>query len=261
MDSVFSEPARLQYMLDFEAALAQAEAQCGVISPTAVPAIASKCKANLLDMATLASATALSLNPAIPLVKLLTALVAKDNAEAAGFVHWGATSQDVNDTGLVLQMRKAFDLLEADLSSLSESLIQLARKYRSTPIAGRTLMQHALPTTFGMKVAGWLDAVSRHRERMAQTRKRALVLQFGGAVGSLAAFKEKGPPVARVLASELQLELPNVPWHAHRDRVTEVATMLGLLVGTLGKIARDISLHMQTEIAEVNEPVTEGRGG
>jgi len=261
MDSVFSEPARLQYMLDFEAALAQAEAQCGVISPIAAPAIASKCKANLLDMATLAGATALSLNPAIPLVKQLTALVAKDNAEAAGFVHWGATSQDVNDTGLVLQMRKAFDLLEADLSSLSESLIQLARKYRSTPIAGRTLMQHALPTTFGMKVAGWLDAVNRHRERMAQTRKRALVLQFGGAVGSLAALKEKGLPVARVLASELQLELPNVPWHAHRERVTEVATMLGLLVGTLGKIARDISLHMQTEIAEVNEPVTEGRGG
>jgi len=122
-------------------------------------------------------------------------------------------------------------------------------------------MQHALPTTFGMKVAGWLDAVNRHRERMAQTRKRALVLQFGGAVGSLAALKEKGLPVARVLASELQLELPNVPWHAHRERVTEVATMLGLLVGTLGKIARDISLHMQTEIAEVNEPVTEGRGG
>jgi len=121
-------------------------------------------------------ATALSLNPAIPLVKQLTALVAKDNAEAAGFVHWGATSQDVNDTGLVLQMRKAFDLLEADLSSLSESLIQLARKYRSTPIAGRTLMQHALPTTFGMKVAGWLDAVSRHRERMAAVDLEGLLL-------------------------------------------------------------------------------------
>jgi 3-carboxy-cis,cis-muconate cycloisomerase len=260
MDEVFADNARLQYMLDFEAALANAQAQCGVIPRATAQAIASKCKANLLDVAALADATTLSLNPAIPLVKQLTALVAKNDAEAARFVHWGATSQDVNDTGLVLQMRKAFDILEADLESLGNSLVQLARKYRSTPIAGRTLMQHALPTTFGMKVAGWLDAMNRHRERLAQTRKRVLVLQFGGAVGTLAALKDKGLPVAQTLAGELQLELPVAPWHAHRDRIAEVAATLGLLVGTLGKIARDISLHMQTEIAEVCEPVAEGRG-
>jgi len=248
-------------MLDFEAALANAQAQCGVIPRATAQAIASKCKASLLDVAALADATTLSLNPAIPLVKQLTALVAKNDAEAARFVHWGATSQDVNDTGLVLQIRKAFDILEADLSSLRESLIQLAKKYRSTPIAGRTLMQHALPITFGMKGAGWLDAMNRHRERLAQTRKRVLVLQFGGAAGTLAALKEKGLPVAQAVASELQLELPFAPWHAHRDRVAEVAATLGLLVGTLGKIARDISLHMQTEIAEVCEPAAEGRGG
>jgi 3-carboxy-cis,cis-muconate cycloisomerase len=261
MDEVFADNTRLQCMLDFEAALTNAQAQCGVIPSATARVIASKCKANLLDADALANATALSLNPAIPLVKQLTALVAQDDAEAARFVHWGATSQDVNDTGLVLQIRKAFDILEADLSSLRESLIQLAKKYRSTPIAGRTLMQHALPITFGMKVAGWLDAMNRHRERLAQTRKRVLVLQFGGASGTLAALKEKGLPVAQAVASELQLELPFAPWHAHRDRVAEVAATLGLLVGTLGKIARDISLHMQTEIAEVCEPAAEGRGG
>jgi 3-carboxy-cis,cis-muconate cycloisomerase len=167
----------------------------------------------------------------------------------------------VNDTALVLQLRSAFDLLEGDLHSLCESLIQLAKKYRSTPIAGRTLMQHALPTTFGLKVAGWLDAVNRHRERLAQTRKRVLVVQFGGAVGTLSALGGEGLKVAEALAAELQLELPVAPWHAHRDRVAEVATTLGLCVGTLGKIARDISLHMQTEIAEVYEPTGEGRGG
>lgn len=261
MDDVFSDGVRLQRMLDFDAALAMAEARCGMMPVAAAQAIAAKCKANLLDTDALAKAAALSLNPAIPLVKQLTALVAKDDAESARFVHWGATSQDVNDTGLVLQMRQAFELLDADLDSLRGSLVQLAKKYRSTPIAGRTLMQHALPTTLGAKVAGWLDALNRHHERLAGTRKRMLVLQFGGAVGNLATLQDKGLEVAQALATELHLDLPVAPWHAHRDRVAEVATTLGLCVGTLGKIARDISLHMQTEIAEISEPSAEGRGG
>jgi len=261
MDEIFSDNARLQRMLDFEAALARAQAASGLVPPAAAEAIAAKCSANLLDAEALSKATAQALNPAIPLVKQLTALVAKENAEAARFVHWGATSQDANDTGLVLQMVQAFDVIDAGLKALCASLIQLAKKYRSTPIAGRTLMQHALPTTFGMKVAGWLDAMSRHRERLAQTRKRALVLQFGGAVGTLAALRGDGLRVAEALAKQLQLDLPVAPWHAHRDRVAEVATTLGLCAGTLGKIARDISLHMQTEIAEIFEPGGEGRGG
>jgi 3-carboxy-cis,cis-muconate cycloisomerase len=261
MDEVFSDAARLQHMLDFEAALARAEAQCGLIPAAAAAAIALKCKANLIDVDALATATAASLNPAIPLVKQLTALVAKDDAEAAEFVHWGATSQDANDTGLVLQMRRAFDLLETDLAALCKGLADLAQEHRSTPMAGRTLMQHALPTTFGVKVAGWLDAMNRHRERFAQTRKRVVVLQFGGAVGTLAALRDKGLVVAEALAADLRLELPAMPWHAQRDRVAEVATTLGLCTGTLGKIARDISLHMQTEIAEISEPAGEGRGG
>ncbi len=261
MGEVFSDAACLQRMLDFEAALARAEAGCGVIPADAAPAIASKCKAELIDASALAAATAVSLNPAIPLVKQLTALVAKDDAEAARFVHWGATSQDANDTGLVLQIRQALDILESDLAALCGGLTQLAKKHRSTPIAGRTLMQHALPTTFGVKVAGWLDAMNRHRERLAETKARVLVLQLGGAVGTLAALREKGLQVAEALATELHLGLPAMPWHTQRDRVAEVATTLGLCTGTLGKIARDISLHMQTDVAEVFEPAGEGRGG
>jgi 3-carboxy-cis,cis-muconate cycloisomerase len=261
MGEVFSDAARLQHMLDFEAALSRAEARCGVIPAASARAIASKCKVELIDAGALAAATAISANPAIPLVKQLIALVAKDNPEAARFVHWGATSQDANDTGLVLQIRKALDILEGDLKNLCTGLMRLARKYRSTPMAGRTLMQHALPTTFGVKVATWLDAMNRHRERFAETRRRVLVLQFGGAVGTLAALREKGLQVAEALAAELDLDLPTMPWHTQRDRVAEVATTLGLCTGTLGKIARDISLHMQIEIVEVFEPAGEGRGG
>jgi 3-carboxy-cis,cis-muconate cycloisomerase len=248
-------------MLDFEAALARAEAHCGVIPAAAAQAISSKCKANLIDTSALAAATAASLNPAIPLIKQVTALVGKDDPEAAQFVHWGATSQDANDTGLVLQIRKALDILDAELAILCTGLAKLAQQYRSTPITGRTLMQHALPTTFGVKVAGWLDGMNRHRERFAETRTRVLVLQFGGAVGTLAALGEKGLQVAEGLAAELRLGLPAMPWHSQRDRIAEVATTLGLCIGSLGKMARDISLHMQTEIAEVLEPAGEGRGG
>ena len=260
MSGVFADAVRIQRMLDFEAGLARAEAQCGAIPASAARAIASKCKSDLIDVVALSNATALSVNPAIPLVKQLTALVAKDDAEAARFVHWGATSQDVNDTGLVLQMRDAFDILQRDLDSLSKGLADLAQKHRSTPMAGRTLMQQAMPTTFGVKVAGWLDSITRHRERFAEVRERALVVQVGGAVGTLAALGEKGLEIMAALAAELKLGLPATPWHTQRDRVAEVASTLGLCVGTLGKIARDISLHMQTEIAEVFEPAGEGRG-
>jgi 3-carboxy-cis,cis-muconate cycloisomerase len=260
IDDVFSDGAQLQRMLDFEAALAKAEARCGVIPHKAATAIARKCRADLLDVPALAQPTKLSANPAIPLVKQLTALVADDNKEASGFVHWGATSQDVNDTGLILQVRQAWDILESDLAALAAALRELAQKHRSTIMIGRTLMQHAQPTTFGAKVSGWLDAVNRHRDRFREARKRLLVLQFGGAVGTLAALKEKGLDVAKSLAEELNLELPEMPWHTQRDRLSEAATTLGLCVGTLGKIARDISLHMQAEVAEIFESAGEGRG-
>jgi 3-carboxy-cis,cis-muconate cycloisomerase len=257
----FSSRACLQGMLNFEAALARAEARAGVIPVAAATAIAAKCKAELFDGDALAQGVALAGNVAIPMVKALTALVAQENKEAAQFVHWGATSQDAIDTGLVLQLRLALKSIEADQDRLARGLAELATRHRSTIMVGRTWMQQALPTTFGAQVAGWLDAVGRHRQRLRETARRALVLQFGGAVGTLAALNGRGTEVATSLAEELQLSLPDIPWHTHRDRIAEVATTLGLCAGTLGKIARDIALHAQTEIAEAFEPAGEGRGG
>ncbi|HKW55633.1 MAG TPA: 3-carboxy-cis,cis-muconate cycloisomerase, partial [Stellaceae bacterium] len=253
--------ARLQAMLDFEAALAAAEARVGVIPAAAATAIAGKCRAALFDAPALALAAARAGNLAIPLVKQLTALVAASDAEAARFVHWGATSQDAIDTGLVLQLRQALDPIEADLARLADALAALAAVHKETPLIGRTWLQQALPITFGLKAAGWLDAVERHRRRLAALKPRLLALQFGGAVGTLASLGERGLAVAEALAQELKLSLPALPWHGERDRVAELATTLGLLCGTLGKIARDISLMMQTELGEVLEPAGEGRGG
>jgi 3-carboxy-cis,cis-muconate cycloisomerase len=255
-----SERTCLQAMLSFESALAKAEAHAGVIPESAVQAISQQCKAPLFDIDALARATKSSGNIAIPLVKALTTQVAKYDGEAARYVHWGATSQDVIDTGLILQLRGALTCVAGDLETLAKGLAELATKYRSTIMVGRTWMQQALPTTFGAKVAGWLDAIDRNRVRLAETRKRCLVLQFGGAVGTLAALDEKADTVAASLAEELKLPLAEIPWHSNRDRVAEVATTLGLLVGTLGKIAKDISLLSQTEVAEVFEPSEPGRG-
>jgi len=260
VDNLFTDRATLQGMLDFEAALARAEARMGVIPAAASAAIGTKCRAELFDAASLAQAAARAGNVAIPLVKQLTALVAKKDKHAAHFVHWGATSQDAIDTGRVLQLRQALDLIARDLDSLAQPLGALAQKHRATLIAGRTWMQQALPTTLGVKLAGWLDAIVRHRARLAETQKRCLVVQFGGAVGTLAALGSRGPDVASMLAADLGLGLPDLPWHSHRDRMVEVGTTLGLCVGTVGKIARDISLHMQTEVAEIFEPAGEGRG-
>jgi len=260
-EKIFSSRACLQGMLDFEAALARAEARAGVIPSSAATAIAAKCKAELFDGAALADGAKLAGNLAMPLVKALTAAVAHTDRDAARYVHWGATSQDAIDTGLVLRLREALKSITRDLDRLATGLSKLAAKHRSTIVVGRTWMQQALPTTFGAKVAGWLDALGRHGERLQQTQRRALVLQFGGAVGTRAALGERGSEVAKNLAEELRLESPELPWHSHRDRVTEVATTLGLCVGTLGKIARDIALHAQTEIGEVFEPSGQGRGG
>ncbi|MGB8475298.1 MAG: 3-carboxy-cis,cis-muconate cycloisomerase [Candidatus Acidiferrum sp.] len=261
VEKVFSNRATLQGMLDFEAALARAEARAGFIPATAAPAIETKCRAELYDMTGLARAAASAGNLAIPLVKQLTLLVAQKEKAAARYVHWGATSQDAIDTGRVLQLRQALSLISSELDLLATVLAELTHKNRSTLVVARTWMQQALPTTMGLKVAGWLDAIDRHRARLAETRERCLVLQFGGAAGTLASLGARGLDVAAILAKELQLPLPELPWHSHRDRMAEIATTLGLCTGTLGKIARDISLHMQTEVAEVFEPSEGGRGG
>jgi 3-carboxy-cis,cis-muconate cycloisomerase len=248
-------------MLDFEAALARAGARAGVIPASAAPAIAGKCRADLFDLAELARGTARAGNPAIPMVTRLTALVAAESPEAARYVHWGATSQDAMDTGLVLQLRRFLALLEDDLGRLTAALARLAERHKTTPLAGRTWLQHAVPVTVGLKAAGWLDALERHRMRLSEVGARAVALQFGGGAGTLAALGGRGLEVSEALARELDLALPALPWHAHRDRLAEVATALGLLVGTLGKIARDLSLLMQTDVAEAFEPEGEGRGG
>jgi 3-carboxy-cis,cis-muconate cycloisomerase len=261
LEELFTDRARVQGMLDFEAALARAESRLGIIPKSAAAPIVSKCRAGLIDMPSLASAAARAGNLAIPLVKQLGEMVAMDDAAAARFVHWGSTSQDAIDTGFVLQLRPALDKFERELDRLAEFLARLAKKHRATPVAARTWMQQALPTTFGFIVAGWLDAVLRGQERLREASKRAIVLQFGGAAGTLAALDERGNDVARALGKELNLPVPEVSWHSHRDRIVEVATALGLCTGTLGKIARDISLHTQTEIAEIFEPGGEGRGG
>jgi len=261
LDELFSDRARVQRMLDFEAALARAEARVGVIPSAAAAAIEKKCRAELIDLSQLARAAALAGNLAIPLVKQLTALVAQSDKDSARFVHWGATSQDAIDTGFILQLQEALNLICADLERLSRTSAELTSVFRATPLVARTWMQHALPTTFGFKIAGWLDALNRHRRRFSALLRQTRVLQFGGAVGTLAALEGKGWEVAQALAHELHLELPDIPWHSHRDRIAEVATTLGLLTGTLGKIARDISLHAQTEVAELSEPAAVGRGG
>lgn len=261
MREIFSDAGRLQRMLDFEAALARALAHAGVAPQSSVAPIEAHCKSKLFSHDAIARAAALAGNLAIPLIKELTALVAKSDDKAAGFVHFGTTSQDVIDTGMVLQLRDAFNDTERELARLSVVLQRLAESHKRTQLAGRTWLQQASPVTLGLKFAGWLDAVERHREHLAETRRRAEVLQFGGAVGTLAALGNDGSRVADALASELKLTLPDVPWHAHRDRFAEVATIYGLMAGTLGKIARDISLMSQTEIGELAEPAAPGRGG
>jgi 3-carboxy-cis,cis-muconate cycloisomerase len=261
MRAIFSDHRRIQVMLDFEAALARALARVGIIPQRMAAAIESKCDAKLFPMEALAQEAALAGNLAIPMVKQLTALVTKADEEAGGFVHWGATSQDAIDTGTVLQLRDALDLTEQALAKLCDAVARICETHKSTLLAGRTWLQQGPPVTFGLKAAGWLAAIERHRDRSREIRKRVLVLQFGGAVGTLAALGDRGPAVAEALAEELKLALPNLPWHAHRDRFAEVATTLGLLVGSLGKIARDISLMTQTEVGEAAEPSARGRGG
>ncbi|NWL20667.1 3-carboxy-cis,cis-muconate cycloisomerase [Pseudomonas umsongensis] len=261
MREVFCDQGRVQAMLDFEAALARAEARVGVIPPSAVAPIEAACQAGHYDFAALGEAIATAGNSAIPLVKALGKQIAASDAQAERYVHLGATSQDVMDSGLVLQLRRALALIDSDLAQLGDTLATQAQRYVATPLAGRTWLQHATPVTLGMKIAGWLGAVTRSRQRLQALRPRLLVLQFGGASGTLAALGEQAMPIAQALAEELQLSLPDQPWHTQRDRLVEFGSVLGLIAGSLGKLGRDISLLMQTEAAEVFEPSAPGKGG
>jgi 3-carboxy-cis,cis-muconate cycloisomerase len=261
MRTICDDAAYLQHMLDFEAALARAEAATGIIPTNAADAIAKACKADQFDPGALAEAATRSGNLAIPLVKALTANVAKADAEAARYAHWGATSQDVIDTAAMLGLRAAIDALLGDIGRAIAGFARLARQHRNTPAVARTWLQHALPMPFGLKLAEYAAALHRSRRRLQRLRDEGLALQFGGAAGTLAALGDNGLLVAEKLAKELDLPLPDAPWHTHRDRIAEVASVLAIAVGTCCKIARDVSLMMQTDVAEAFEPSGEGRGG
>ena len=261
MRAIFSARARLARMLEFEAALARAEARAGVIPQAAADAIALQCDAARFDTGEIDAAARTAGNVAIPLVAALTRAVGAVDADAKGYVHWGATSQDAIDTGLVLQLRDALALIDADLARLAGALAMQARRHTATVLSGRTWLQQALPITLGVKLAAIVSALDRHRDRIASLRSRALVLQFGGAAGTLASLHERGLAVSDELGRELGLEVPDMPWHTERDRLCEIAAMLGMLTATLGKLARDLSLLAQTEVGEADEPAAPGRGG
>jgi 3-carboxy-cis,cis-muconate cycloisomerase len=261
MRAVCDDTACLQRMLDFEAALARAEAVIGVIPTSAAEPIANACEAGAFELTALAEAATRSGNLSIPLVKALTAAVGKTDADAARYVHWGATSQDVIDTATMLTLRAAIDALLPDLDRAIAGFAALARQHRDTAMVARTWLQHALPMPFGLKLAEYAAALHRSRIRLRRLRAESLALQFGGAAGTLAALGDKGLRVAEKLAQELKLPLPDAPWHTHRDRIAEAASTFAILTGSCGKIARDVSLMMQTDVAEAFEPSGEGRGG
>jgi 3-carboxy-cis,cis-muconate cycloisomerase len=261
MRAVCDDATTLQHMLDFEAALARAEAAAGVIPKGAVAPIGKACRAESFDVTELAEAATRSGNLAIPMVKALTTAVAQSDAEAARYVHWGATSQDVIDTAAMLTLRAGVDVLLADLDRAITGFADLARKHRHTAVVARTWLQHALPMPFGLKLAEYAAALHRSKTRLKHLRAEALALQFGGAAGTLAALGDKGLAVSEALARELTLDLPEAPWHTHRDRIAEAASVLAILTGSCGKIARDVSLMMQTDVGEAFEPAGSGRGG
>ncbi|PUA16604.1 lyase family protein [Glaciimonas sp. PCH181] len=261
MIAVFDDVAVAQAMFSFEAALARAQAAEGIIPETAAVTIASVCNAQLYDIPAIIHASRRAGSLAIPLVKELTKTVALFNPESATFVHWGSTSQDVIDTGMVLITREALALLDDGLQSLTESLLKLAEQHLSTPILARTLMQPAQVTSFGFKLVGWAAPLIRAREQLRRTALRALQLQLGGAVGTLAVMGTKGPAVVRRVADDLKLAVADAAWHTQRDEWIRLGLEVAVLVGSLGKIAIDLSLLAQGEIAELAEPSGNGRGG
>jgi 3-carboxy-cis,cis-muconate cycloisomerase len=261
LTDVFSDRSILAAMLAFEVALARVEARFDVIPRQAADAIGQAATPDFFDAAELTRETLRAGTPAIPFVKALTERVRSLDPHAARFVHWGATSQDVVDTAFVLLLKQALPLLEADHLRIDVALRNISEQHRDTVMLGRTLLQPAPPITFGLKAAGWRAAARRGWARIASRFSEALILQFGGASGTLASLGGKGIAVSQALAEELTLPFPDAPWHAHRDRLAALVAACGVATGSFGKMARDISLLMQSEIAEAAEPGGDGRGG
>jgi 3-carboxy-cis,cis-muconate cycloisomerase len=252
-----SDRARLQAMLDVEVALADVEADLGIVPRSAVAPIRAAARADRYDIRAIAAEAARDGNLAIPVVRHLTRQVETIDPEAARYVHWGATSQDILDTALVLQLQRAVPRIVAHLDRAAAAAAAHARRHVDTVMAGRTWLQQSTPVTFGVKAAGWLDALMRERAAVGRALEEVRVVQFGGASGTLAALGEHGPAAADRLAARLGLTAPDIPWHAHRDRLARLACELGIVCGTLGKIARDVALLAQTEVGEA----AEGRPG
>jgi 3-carboxy-cis,cis-muconate cycloisomerase len=256
MREVFSDFGLIKGYAEVEIALAKAEARCGVIPREAADKIAARTDAAALDFEELRRETDIVGYPILPLVHQM----AKQCGEAGRYVHWGATTQDIMDTTVVLQIRKGLAIIERDIDALREILSRLSKRYRDTPMAGRTHLQQALPITFGYKTAIWLAMFDRHAERLKQLKPRVLVGQFAGAAGTLASLGSKGFEVQAALCDELGLGVPVATWHVARDGFAEVVNLLALVTGTLGKIALDIMVMASTEFAEVYEPFVKGRG-
>ena len=257
MRAVWSDENRTASYLDVERALALVQGRLGIIPrrrPTRSSATATSAK---IDMEKLRAATERIGYPVLGVVSQLNALCRDKLGE---YCHWGATTQDITDTGTVLQIRDALALVDADLAAISTSLAELARRYRDTPIIGRSNLQQAIPMTFGYKMAAILAGIERHRERLAQLRPRVLVGEFGGACGTLASIERGAMETQRALMKELGLGTPDIAWHTVRDSIAETGAFLGLVGGSLGKIAMDVKLMMQHEVAEVYEPFAPGRG-
>src|SRR5690348_18344804 len=257
MRTVFSDESRVQKYLDFEAALARAQAKLGIIPKEAATEIVRHCSVDKIDMAKLKEATERIGYPVLPVVQQLVKLCKDGLGE---WSHWGATTQDITDTATVLQIREALALVEAEIAGICDALAALARKYRDTPMAGRSNLQQAVPITFGYKMATMLAAFERHRQRLAQLKERVLVGEFGGAAGTLSSLGKDGLKCQAELMKELKLGQPAISWHTVRDCIAEVGCFLGLVTGSCGKIAFDVKLLMQTEVEEVYEPFHQGRG-
>ncbi len=261
MIAVFDDAAIVQGMFSFEQALSQAQADEGLLPAAAARAIGAVCNAQLYDIGAIVTAGRRAGSLAIPLVKELTKTVALYDAGAATHVHWGSTSQDVIDTAMVLATRDALQLLDEGLVRLNGHLFELAERHLATPVLARTLMQPAQVTSFGFKLAGWLAPLVRARARLRECAERALQLQLGGAVGTLAVMGEQGPAVAARVAGALGLKVADAAWHTQRDEWVRLGLEVAVLTGSLGKIATDLSLMAQGEIAELAEPSGDGRGG
>jgi 3-carboxy-cis,cis-muconate cycloisomerase len=256
MREAFSDFSLVSRYAEVEVALARAEARCGVIPAEAAAEIARLTDVSKLDFDLLRRETDVVGYPILPLVHQMV----KQCGEAGRYVHWGATTQDIMDTAVILQVRDGLAIIEEDIAALRGVLADLSRRYRDTPMAGRTHLQQALPVTFGYKTAIWLAMFDRHAERLAQLKPRVLVGQFAGAAGTLASLGAKGFEVQQALCEELGLGIPVSTWHVARDGLAEVVNFFGLLTGSLGKIALDVMIMASTEFAELYEPFVKGRG-